>query len=162
MRKTICCIGLFAVFAVEGAFAQAGLKDMPAGKWWTKRPIIKELNLSLVQQSKIEALWAQRTKSLMGQQEALRTRQQDLAELLARDAIDETAALRLFDEVQQIRQTLERNTFLMRIQIKNLLSPGQQQKIESIAERLRQAKGKGDEVPAPANQNLPVKKRASH
>jgi len=161
MRKLICMIGLFAAFVVEGAFAQAGLKDMPAGKWWTKRPIIKELNLSLDQQSKIEALWAQRTKSLMGQQEALRKRQQDLTELLARDAIDEAAALKMFDEVQQIRQTLERNTFLMRIQIKNILSPEQQQKIEAIADRLRQLKGKGDEVPAPGNPNPPVKKRAS-
>jgi Spy/CpxP family protein refolding chaperone len=162
MRKLICIIGLFAAFGIEGAFAQAGLKDMPAGKWWTKRPIIKELNLSLDQQSKIEALWAQRTQSLMGQQEALRKRQQDLTELLARDAIDEAAALKMFDEVQQIRQTLERNTFLMRIQIKNILSPEQQQKIEAIADRLRQSKGKGDEVPAPANTNPPVKKRASH
>jgi Spy/CpxP family protein refolding chaperone len=161
MKKLLCCIGFFAAFAVQGAFAQVGLKEMPAGKWWIKRPIIRELNLSLDQQSKIEALWAQRTKSLVGQQEALRKYQQDLTVFLARDTIDDATALKLFDEVQRIRQSLERSTFLMRLQIKNILSPEQRQKLETIAERLRQAKGRGDEVPAPASPNPPVKKQAS-
>ena len=82
MRKSVCltCVGLFIAFAAEGLVAQAGLKDVLPGKWWTKKPIIKELNLSVDQQSRIEAYWAQRTKVLMGQQEELRKRQQELAE----------------------------------------------------------------------------------
>ena len=163
MRKSICltCVGLFILFAGECLLAQAGLKDTLPGKWWTKKPIINALNLSVEQQSKIEACWARRNKVLFGQQEELRKRQQELADLVARDSIDETAAMKLLDEVQQLRVNLERNTFLMRIQIKNLLTPEQQRKTEEFAERLRQQKAKEDaaaSVPVPTN--APMKKKA--
>ncbi len=163
MRKSVCltCVGLFIVIAVEGVFAQAGLKDTLPGKWWTKRPIIKELNLSVDQLSKIEACWQQRNKVLMGQQEILRKRQQELAELVAKESIDETAAMKLLDEVQQLRANLERNTFLMRIQIKNLLTPDQQRKTEEIAERLRLQKAKEEAAaPVPEPQKNSSKKKA--
>jgi Spy/CpxP family protein refolding chaperone len=148
--------GLLAVCGATDAFSQAGLKDIPLGKWWVKRQIIRELILTMEQQNRIEALWTQRAKSLMGQQAELQKRQQALAELLAHDTIDVPASLRTFDEVQQIKTSLERNTFLMRIQIKNLLTPEQQQKLESIAERMRLQKGKdGEESAAPAAKKSP-------
>ena len=69
--------------------------------------------------------------------------------------------MKLLDEVQQLRTSLERNTFLMRVQIKNLLTPEQQRKTEEVAERLRQQKAKEDAAaPAPAPQNPPIKKKA--
>jgi Spy/CpxP family protein refolding chaperone len=153
MRKFVWMLGMGFLFvcAATDAFSQVGLKDIPLGKWWVKRQIIRELILTVDQQNRIEALWTQRAKSLMGQQAELQKRQQALADLLARDTIDVQASLKTFDDVQQIKTSLERNTFLMRIQIKNLLTPEQQQKLESIAERLRLQKGKdGEESPAPA------------
>ena len=163
MRKSICliCVGLFIALSAEAVFAQAGLRDVLPGKWWTKRPIIKELNLSVDQQSRIEACWAQRNKVLMGQQEELRKRQQELAELVSKDVIDEAAAMKLLEEVQQLRSSLERNTFLMRIQIKNLLTPEQQRKTLEIVERLRQQKSKEDAAAEGSTpQNISVKKKA--
>ncbi len=66
--------------------------------------------------------------------------------------IDEAAALRAFDQFQQARLNVERASFRMRIQIKNLLSAEQRPKIEAIAERLRQAK------PDAGSAESPVKK----
>jgi Spy/CpxP family protein refolding chaperone len=143
-------IALGSLFAVHGAFAQAPLKDFPPGKWWTNKRVIQELKLSPEQQTKIETLWTQSRKTLIDQKAELEKRQLDLSELLARDTIDEAAALKVFEEVQQARLGLERSTFLMRIQIKNLLAPEQQQKIETIAERLRQQKARSNEPPPPA------------
>lgn len=163
MRKSICltCVGLFIALAAETVFAQAGLRDVLPGKWWTKRPIIKELNLSADQQSRIEACWAQRNKVLVGQQEELRKRQQELAEMVDKDVIDEAAAMKLLEEVQQLRASLERNTFLMRIQIKNLLTPEQQRKTLEIVERLRQQKAKEDAAAAGSTpQKILAKKKA--
>ncbi len=163
MKKSMCLIwvGFFAVFAAQSLFAQVALKEVLPGKWWTKRPIIRELNLSPDQQAKIEACWAQRNRSLIGQQQELRKRQQELAELIAKDSVDEAAALKLLEEVQQLRAALERNTFLMRIQIKNLLTPEQQRKTEEIAERLRQQRAKeGLASPSAAPLKTTVKKQA--
>jgi Spy/CpxP family protein refolding chaperone len=161
MKKSVrlACIVLFLVLFSVCAFAQAGMKDFPAGKWWARKAIIKELNLSTEQQAKIEACWTQRNQVLMGQQAELRKRQQELTDLAAKDYIDETAAMRLFDEVQRLRASLERNTFLMRIQIKNTLTPEQQRRTEEIAERLRQQQTKQNAAPqAPLID--PVKKKA--
>ena len=140
-------VTLFGLFTIEGALAQGPLKDFPPGKWWTNKRIIQELRLSPEQQTKIEALWTQSRKTLIDQKAELEKRQLDLSDLLTRDSIDEGAALKVFEEVQQARLSLERSTFLMRIQIKNLLSPDQQQKTEAIAERLRQQRARGNEPP---------------
>jgi len=155
----LACIGFTLVLFSVCAFAQAGMKDFPAGKWWARKAIVKELNLSPEQQVKIESCWTQRNQVLMGQQAELRKRQQELADLVAKDYIDETAAIRLFDEVQRLRASLERNTFLMRIQIKNILTPEQQRRTEEIAERLRQQQAKQGAVPQ-SPQIDPVKKKA--
>lgn len=136
--KILAAVCFFLACVAGGAFAQVGMKEFPQGKWWTKRPVIRELGLSLQQQTRIESIWVQRFQALMGQQAELQKRQQMLSGLLAQDIIDVTSAMRVFDEVQQIRHNLERSTFLMRIMIKNTLSPEQQRKLEEIAERLRQ------------------------
>jgi Spy/CpxP family protein refolding chaperone len=158
MKKSVrlACIGLSLWLSSACAFAQAGMKDFPAGKWWARKAIVKELSLSPEQQARIEACWTQRNQVLMGQQAELRKRQQELTDLVARDYIDETAAMKLFDEVQRLRASLERNTFLMRIQIKNILTPGQQRRTEEIAERLRQQQAKQSAVPLAD----PLKKKA--
>jgi Spy/CpxP family protein refolding chaperone len=157
-RNFLLWIGFFAVCMAADAFPQVGLKDIPLGKWWVKRQIIRELALTVDQQNRIEALWTERAKSLMGRQAELQKRQQALAELLARDTIDVPASLKIFDEIQQSKTSLERNTFLLRIQIKNLLTPEQQQKLELIAERLRMQKGKEAESAAPLPAPAAVKK----
>jgi len=151
-------MGLLAVFTVDGVFAQGGLKDMPPGKWWTNKRVIAQIRLSQDQQSKIEALWTLNRNSLIDQKAELEKRQLDLSELVARDSIDEGAALKAFDRVQEARLSLERSTFLMRIQIKNLLSPEQQQKLETIAELLRQQKAKGNDPAGTAPAKPPSKK----
>ena len=163
MRNPIGCVGvgLIAVFMIGGAYAQGGLKDLPQGKWWTNARVIAELNLSADQRSKIEDLWIQTRRTVIDPKAELEKRQLDLSELLSKDSVDVSAALKAFDRVQEAKLSLERSTFLMRIQIKNLLSPDQQQKLETIAERQRQLKAKagGTLNPAPAGKQ-PINKKA--
>jgi Spy/CpxP family protein refolding chaperone len=161
MRKLagLIAISFFIVLATEGASAQVALKELPAGKWWTKRPIIRELMLSPQQQARIENVWTQRAQALMGQQAELQKRQQILSDLLREDTIDVPVAMKVFDEAQQIRLNLERSTFLMRITIKSLLTPEQQKKIEEIAERTRTRKGQTSEAAGAGRIITPVKKQ---
>lgn len=162
MKVPISCAwtGLLAILMVEGAFAQVGLKEMPSGKWWVDRRIIQELKLSPDQQAKIEAIWRGNQRTLIDQRASFQKRQLDLADLLAKDSVDEEAALKAFDGVAAARRNLERTTFLMRLQIKNLLAAEQQQKLETIAQRLREQKAKGN---APgSNPTTPQVKKSGH
>jgi len=154
MRKTIRFLstGVLAGFLFPWVWAQGGLKEMPPGKWWNNRRLITALKLSPDQQSRIDALWTQHRRGLIDRKAELEKRQLDLADLLGKDSIDEDAALKAFDRVQEARVALERATFIMRIQIKNLLSPEQQQRLESFSGTLRQQRGKGN---APAAQAPP-------
>ena len=147
MRMPLSCvwIGLLAVLTAEGAFAQGGWRDLPPGKWWVNKRFILQLGLSQDQQARIESLWLQNRRNLVAWKSELEKRQLEFADLLGMGSVDETAALRAFDRFQEARLNVERATFLMRLQVKNLLSPEQQQKLEAISQVLRrQAAGEGD------------------
>jgi Spy/CpxP family protein refolding chaperone len=148
-------VGLLA----QVAWAQVPLKDLTAAKWWTNRRIIQELKLSPEQQTKIDAVFLQSRKNLVERKAEFDRRQAELAAMLAKDTSDEAAVVKAFEEVQQARVSLERTTFLMRLQIKNLLTAEQQPKIEEIAERLRQQRPAASSAPAtPSTAPVSVKK----
>jgi len=151
-------IGMLWLFSAQSAFAQAGLKEMPPGKWWTNKRIIAELKLGMDQQARIDLIWMQSRRALIDRKAELDKCQIDLEEVLGKDAIDEPAALRAFDRLLEARNSLERGTFQMRIQIKNQLSPEQQQRLETISEILRPLRKKGDAVAPAAPRVLPARK----
>ncbi len=160
MRISIGCawVGILVVVLAEGLFAQGALKDMPPSKWWTNRRVIQQLKLSPEQQSRIETIWVQNRRVLIDQKAELEKRQLDLTDLLGKDAIDEAAAVKAFDRMQEAKLAVERSTFVMRIQIKNLLSADQQQKLEAIAPMLRQQRARGSGTGATVPVPPPAKK----
>jgi Spy/CpxP family protein refolding chaperone len=145
MKKSWNCvwIGLLVLLVTEGASAQLGWRDLPPGKWWVNRRVILQLRLNPDQQSRIESLWLQNRRNLMEWKSELEKRQQEFTSLLGKDIVDETAALRAFDRLQEARLSVERATFLMRIQIKNSLTPAQQQKLETMSAALRPLAARG-------------------
>jgi Spy/CpxP family protein refolding chaperone len=163
MKKPIICvwIGLLAICMVEGVFAQGALKDFPPTKWWTNKQVIKRLNLSEDQQSKIEAIWIKHRRTLIDEKAQVDKLALDFEELVGKDLIDETAALKAFDKLHEARTSLERTTFLMRIQILNQLSAEQLRQLEPIAEVLRQQRAKVSAAPAPSPA-APAKKKQGH
>ncbi len=132
----------FVAFAALALFpslaaAQAGMRELPPGKWWENRRIINELKLSPEQQNEIDAVWNEGRRRLIDQKAEMEKAQLDMSDALGADTVDEAAALKAFDRMQAARTALERSTLLMRIRIKNALSPEQQVRLEEIAKRLR-------------------------
>jgi Spy/CpxP family protein refolding chaperone len=160
MRKSIFWLlfCLFTALPIDAALAQGVLKDMPGGKWWTNKSVINRLNLSLDQRSKIEDVWMQSRRNLIDQQAEVEKRQLDLEETVGKDQIDEKAALKALERFQEAKANLEQNTMLMRIRIKNLLTPDQQQKLQAVAEALRQQRAKANGVAAQKQASPLVKK----
>jgi len=129
---------LVMLIGLQGAgIAQGGLGELPPGKWWQNRLAIQQLRLTPEQQQKIEGLWIEDRKALIDQKAELDKLQLDLHGIINQEIIDESAALQVFDAVQRARMELERSTFLMRIRIKNTLTPEQQRKLEVLSDRLR-------------------------
>jgi len=166
MPRGCVWIGLVAVLTAEGIFAQGGWRDLPPGKWWANKRFVLQLRLSQDQQSRIESLWLQNRRNLVVWKSELEKRQLEFTDLLGRDPVDEAAALRAFDQFQEARLNIERATFLMRLQVKNLLSPQQQQKLESMSDVWRrQAAREGNaaltDAPAPEGKKaLPAPRKS--
>ena len=136
LRNSIIQIVIF-LGAAGVIFGQQPLLQ-PAGKWWKNPRIVQQLQLTPTQEAQIEFLWSENRQALIGKQAELKTQNQALSQALAQHPVDETAAIRAHENVLATRGDLERSTFLLRLRIKNVLNPDQQQKLENIAGRLRQ------------------------
>jgi len=135
-RRSGAAASLLA-FCASVLCAQPSLRELPPGKWWQNRRVIQQLKLTREQQDRIEALWTANRRDLIDLKAEADRLQLDLSDLISKELVDETAALSAFDKLQAARISLERVTFRMRIQIKNILMPQQQRRLEEISERLR-------------------------
>jgi len=135
--RTRVLIGLLMLSAATTTISAQDLKE-PPGKWWKNPRVIQLLNLTSDQQDKIESIFRKYRRDLIDQKAQLDRCRVDLDDMLSQSSVDETAALGVFDRLQAARRLVERTTFLMRMQIKNLLSAEQQKKLEEVAARLRQ------------------------
>lgn len=148
MKKLVISILLFVGVCGVQANAQQELKE-PPGKWWKNRQIINQLKLTADQQNQIEYLWTQNRRNLIDRKADLDKRTLDLSGILSREFAEEPEALRAYEFVQAARAEMEKEVFLMRIRIKNLLSQPQQRRLQELANRLR--------APAPANKAQPLR-----
>jgi Spy/CpxP family protein refolding chaperone len=119
--------------------AQTG-NALRLGKWWKNRRISTMLKLSPEQQAKIETLWTQNRQNLIKDKAVLDKRNQDLAAILDQSTIDENEAMATYEGVLSARSKIQRSTFLMRVRIKNILTPEQQRALEEISPRVREAR----------------------
>lgn len=136
MKKLLITALLVFGMGWPQARAQQELKE-PPGKWWKNRPIITQLGLTRPQQDRIEDLWTQNRRILIDKKAELDRRTLDLSEILSGEIAEEAAALRAHERVQAAKAEVEKEVFLMRIRIKNLLSQQQQRRLEEVANRLR-------------------------
>jgi Spy/CpxP family protein refolding chaperone len=117
--------------------AQAG-NGFRLGKWWKNGQIAAMLKLSPEQQAQIEILWMQNRPNLINEKAALDKLSQHLAEILEQNTVDENKVMAAYEKVLATRSKIDRSTFLMRVRIKNLLTPEQQQTLEEISPRVRE------------------------
>jgi Spy/CpxP family protein refolding chaperone len=122
-----------------GLLAAQGGNGARLGKWWKNGRIAARLKLSPEQQAKIEALWTQNRQNLIEKKAELDKRSKDLSAILAQNTLDEIKTMAAYDGVSSVRSEIERSTFLMRVRIKNILTPEQQRALEEISPRVRQA-----------------------
>lgn len=133
----IALIGcLFALLSPGSSVAQNGI-GARLGKWWKNGRIITRLKLTPAQQAKIEALWTQNRQALIEKKAELDKRREELSAIIAQTTLDETNAMAAYNKLLSARSDIERSTFLMRVRIKNILTPEQQRRLEAISPRVR-------------------------
>jgi Spy/CpxP family protein refolding chaperone len=135
--RTILIGCLFTALSPAFLGAQAG-NGFRLGKWWKNGQIAARLKLSPEQQAKIETLWTQNRQSLIDEKAALDKRNQDLSEILGQNSVDENKAMAAYERMLSARSNIQRTTFLMRVRIKNMLTPEQQRTLEEISPRVRE------------------------
>ncbi len=124
-------VGL-AVLAVAGtAFAQS--VALP-GPWWKTDPVKKELGLTHEQSTKLDRIWSDAFPQAQQNLDRLDRYESMLSRLIETDA-DEVDVLKQVDKIEQLRATMNKNRILMLLHMRQVLTPDQRSKMNTMMER---------------------------
>jgi Spy/CpxP family protein refolding chaperone len=126
-----CCATLVAV-------ARAQMPPNIPVKWWNTPRVIKELNLNPQQVQRIERIWVENRKNLIDLRAEHDKLQLDLEELVGKPAVEEAALRATVDQLYRAKADIEKATLMMRIKIRDVLTPEQQEKSRALFEQFRQ------------------------
>ena len=159
MRKSAKC---FAVLLLGIGVISVALAQLPpnvAFKWWNSPRIIKELGLAPQQVHKIETIWIENRKNLIGLRAEHDKLQVDMDELVSRPAVDEAALRSMVDQLFRAKAEVEKTTLIMRLKIRDVLTPEQQEKSRVLFEQSRiellEKRNAGEAGDTPAGQRVP-------
>jgi Spy/CpxP family protein refolding chaperone len=154
MKKSAKYIGILIVCMGACQLVLAQLPPNVPIKWWYNARMIKELELTQQQVQKIDGIWIENRKVLIGLRAEHDKVQVDLEDLIARPAVDEAALRSKVDQLYKAKADVEKATLLMRLKIRDILTPEQQEKSRSLFEQFRQEiqekRNPGDSNDAPA------------
>lgn len=106
-----------------------------------ERILKRQLNLTDEQVKQIREIRRQQAEQLRPQREKIAEAAKNLRALMQQDNPDPLAVGRLMVDMKKMRQDLARSRDPFNDQVKALLTPEQQQKLEELRKRLEQAPG---------------------
>ncbi len=154
------CIGLLVVWAL-GAFAQTPAppsaqqpqtgQTPPPRAWWRDEHYQKHLGLTTDQVSRLEAIFQAALPELRKGRDELDRQEAELSRLIETNA-DETAVTHQVDKIEAIRSRLNKARTMMIWHHRQLLTPEQRDKFQTMRERDRARSGAPTAPPAPGGQ----------
>jgi Spy/CpxP family protein refolding chaperone len=159
MRKSAKGFAVFLLGVGIISFAWAQLPPNVAFKWWNSPRIIKELGLTPQQVHKIETIWNENRKNLIGLRAEHDKLQVDMDELVSRPAADEAALRSMVDQLFRAKAEVEKATLIMRLRIRDVLTPEQQERSRALFEQTRiemlEKRNAGEAADPPGGQRVP-------
>jgi Spy/CpxP family protein refolding chaperone len=120
-----------AVLALVGPVAAGGMKF----KWWQSDRFIRELGLTVDQQTRLDAIFKESWPSLEHCKTELDRLDRDLSRLIA-EAADEPQVVQQIDRVESSRSALGKARSLMLYRMYRVLTPDQRVKLKALSEQL--------------------------
>ena len=134
MKRTTLAIA--ALLLVMGtAFGQQGLGD---GKWWKRLRIAQALGLTAEQSSELEKIFAKSRPKLIDLKADLEKKQFAYEQAMSADKVDRQDVEAKIEAREQARAKLQKELALMELDMKQVLTPEQREKISQFREENRQ------------------------
>ena len=134
MKRTAFSIA--AVLLVLGtALGQQGLGE---GKWWKRPRIVQALGLSPEQTSELEKIFAKSRPKLIDLKADLEKKQFAYEQAMSAEKVDRPDVEAKIEAREQARAKLQKELALMELDMKQVLTPDQREKVTQFREENRQ------------------------
>ncbi len=106
-------------------------------KWWKNPQIVSELNLNADQVNSIENIFSSNKGNILSLNSQLMEKERELRKLIRNPNATQQEVLNLTDQVENIKGELRRLEVKMFLEIREVLTPDQREKLHKIKERYR-------------------------
>jgi Spy/CpxP family protein refolding chaperone len=117
------------------ALAQQGLGD---GKWWKRPRVVQALGLTTAQTSELEKIFAKSRPKLIDLKADLEKKQFAYEQAMSADKVDRADVEAKIEAREQARAKLQKELALMELDMKQILTPEQREKVMQFREENRQ------------------------
>ncbi len=123
------------VLVVGTALGQQGLGD---GKWWKRPRVVQALALTSAQTSELEKIFAKSRPKLIDLKADLEKKQFAYEQAMSADKVDRADVEAKIEVREQARAKLQKELALMELDMKQVLTPEQREKVAQFREENRQ------------------------
>ncbi len=129
-------LAIAALLLVLGpALGQQGLGD---GKWWKRPRAVQALGLTAAQSSELEKIFAKSRPKLIDLKADLEKKQFAYDQAMSADRVDRQEVEAKIEAREQARARLQKELSLMELDMRQVLTPEQREKVSQFREEKRQ------------------------
>lgn len=139
MKKIVA----FVVAMTAGGLLWGASVRMPPGRWWDNPRLVRYLNLTQDQQTKIHDAVFDHAERMIDLNATVKRAELQLADLAQRETFDEKAVRAAFAKLQAARQNLENERFDLLVAVRKILTADQWKKLVNLREELRRRRAEG-------------------
>ena len=132
-RSSLAIAALLLVLGT--ALGQQGLGD---GKWWKRPRAVQALGLTAEQSSELEKIFAKSRPKLIDLKADLEKKQFAYEQAMSADKVDRVLVESSIEAREQARARLQKELSLMELDMKQVLTPEQREKVSQFREEKRQ------------------------
>ena len=144
MRHTITLLITLGAMLLSALPIAARDYNLPPGKWWENDRIVVHLKLTADQQGLIKDLVYRHATHMIDLNAALEKSKLALENQVDQEDFDPKAIRQLFAQFQEARRLLESERFEMLLSVRQVVTPGQWEKLLSLRERIEQNRQRPD------------------
>ncbi len=114
LKKVLVAALLISLISLPDA---SNAQDVPSGKWWYNKKVVKNLNLTPKEIRKLDGLYEDSHRRLIDLKSAVKREQFELDTLLGKEPVDDAKVRQQFKRLEKARTDLadERLGFVIRV-----------------------------------------------
>ncbi len=138
MKTTRAIFLLFAAISLAAVCAAGPLDGMPDGKWWKYPRVVRQLELTDAQVDQIERIFLRMRPQLIDLRADLEKKRLLQESAMEQPSVRTDDAAKLIDQTEEARSRLEKARARMFLEIRQVLTPEQCEKILERRSEIRE------------------------